>query len=515
MSLSRLLRTTSIVATALFAASCGGGGGGSGSGGGTAPPTNGAPVFSSPASVSVVENATVTIYTATATDPEGNALTYTVSGGLDRAAFQITSAGALSFVTSPDFEAPADSDKNNIYQVEISVSDGTNTTALALNVTVTNDPNDAFRTRRVATGLGGAVFIAPVPDNSGRVFVVQRSGFIRILTPSTGAVAGTPFLDVSSQISTSGERGLLGFATAPDFATSGTFYIYLTNPGGTIELRKYQTQSGNRDVGDINSGDVILSIPHPTFDNHNGGWIGFDANNLLYIGVGDGGGAGDAAGNAQNKNALLGKILRIDPRTDAFPADPNRDYAIPAGNPFAGGGGAGEVWALGLRNPYRNSFDPTTGNLYIGDVGQGAVEEVDLMRPTDGGANFGWNLREGTQPYNNGADSAAFTKPVTEYTHGTGDNQGASLIGGYVYRGPVTALRGLYFFADFVQPRVWTIPVAELVPGQTAPSTRFTLRALAPNAGTVDQITSFGLDQTGNIYILGLDGEIFVIEPAT
>ncbi|TZG28003.1 PQQ-dependent sugar dehydrogenase [Sphingomonas montanisoli] len=511
---SYLLRASSIMASAALLASCGGDGGSGSGGGGGSPPANTAPVFTSPATLSVVENASGTIYTATATDADSNPLSYAISGGLDRSAFQISAGGALSFAASPDFEAPADSDRNNVYQVELSVSDGTTSTTLALTVTVTNDPNDSFRTRRVATGLGGAVFLAPVPDNSGRVFVVQRTGFIRILTPSTGAVAGAPFLDVSSQISTQGERGLLGFATAPDFATSGTFYIYLTNPGGTIELRRYQTQTGNRDVGDVNSGDVILSIPHPTFDNHNGGWIGFDANNLLYVAVGDGGGGGDPAGNAQNRNALLGKILRIDPRSDAFPADPNRNYTIPTGNPFAGGGGAGEVWALGLRNPFRNSFDPTTGNLYIADVGQDVIEEVNLMRPTDGGANFGWNRREGTQPYNGGTNDPIFTPPVTEYAHGTGEMQGDSITGGYVYRGPITSLRGLYFFADFVRSRIWSIPVAELVPGQTAPSSRFTLRNLAPNAGTIDNVTSFGLDQTGNLYIVGIDGEIFVIEPA-
>ena len=186
MSLSTLFLTTSIAALCLLA-SCGGGGssGSGGGGGGGSTPTNSAPVFSSAASLSVVENATGTIYTATATDAENNALTFSITGGADRAAFQITSGGALSFVTSPDFEAPADADRNNVYQVEISVSDGTNTTALTLNVTVTNDPNDAFRTRRVATGLSGAVFLATVPDNSGRVFVVQRGGQIRILTPST------------------------------------------------------------------------------------------------------------------------------------------------------------------------------------------------------------------------------------------------------------------------------------------------------------------------------------------
>ena len=206
-----------------------------------------------------------------------------------------------------------------------------------------------------------------MPDGSGRVFVVQQAGLIRILNPATGAIAGTPFLNVTTQTTTDGERGLLGFATAPDFPTSGTFYVFLTNLAGSLEIRRYRTLPGNRDQADPASADLLSSIPHPGFSNHNGGWIGFGPDGFLTIATGDGGGSGDPFNNSQNRNSLLGKLLRIDVAGDAFPADPDRDYIIPAGNPFAAGGGAAEVWAFGLRNPFRNSFVPPPSAL-IGDV---------------------------------------------------------------------------------------------------------------------------------------------------
>lgn len=496
---------TSIVATLLLA--CGGGGGG---GAGVTP--NRAPAFTSAATVSVPEDSSGTVYTATASDPDGNPLAFALAGGVDQAAFRLTSAGALSFATPPDFEAPVDSNRDNAYLVQIAVSDGLLTSTLALTVTVTDVASVAFRVRRVATGYQQPVFLAPVPDGSGRVFVVELPGRVRLLTPATGTTMPDAFLDLSGQLSLDGERGLLGFATAPDFASSGTFYVYLTNPQGTIELRRYRTLAGNRDRADPASGDVILSVPHP-LSNHNGGWIGFGPDGMLYLALGDGGGANDPDNNGQNANVLLGKLLRIDPASDAFPADPARDYAIPPGNPFAAGGGAAEIWALGLRNPYRNSFDPATGNLLIGDVGQAAIEEVDLMRPGDGGANFGWSLLEGTQPFK-GQPGPGLVPPVTEYSHGTGLRQGNTVIGGYVYRGPVESLRGLYIFADFIRPNVWSVPVSRLVPGVTLPSSEFTVRNtdFAPDAGAFTNIASFGVDERGSLYLLDLDGEIFAIE---
>ncbi|MES2288541.1 MAG: PQQ-dependent sugar dehydrogenase [Pseudomonadota bacterium] len=479
------------------------------------PPTNRAPVFTSAATASVPENTTGTVYTATATDADGNAVTFSISGGADAARFRIA-AGALAFVNPPDFENPDDADANNIYLVQLSASDGTATTTLNLAFTVTNQGSDLFHVRRVGTGFTQPVFVKGIPNGFGRVFVVEKGGRIKLMNTTSGGVLPTPFLDVSSQVSTSGERGLLGLAFDPNFTTTHIFYIYMINTTGNIEVRKYRTMLGNDDVADPTSSDVILTIPHPGADNHNGGWIDIGPDGNLYIGTGDGGGSGDPGNNAQNASSLLGKMLRIDPRSDAFPTDPLRDYAIPATNPYATSGGSPEIWLSGLRNPFRASFD-TTGNLYIGDVGQDAIEEIDLVPAGANGLNFGWRLREGSQPYNGGANSALFTPPVAEYSHGSGALQGNSITGGYVYRGPVEALRGQYFFADFVSGNIWSVPVSRLIQGQTLASSAFTPRraSFIPDAGTINNIASFGTDEGNALYIVDYDGDIFIVEPGT
>ena len=506
MNASVFVRPFSIIVSFLLA-SCGGG---------SAPTqqANRAPTFASSGTVSVAENSGGTIYSAQASDADNNPLTFSIAGGADAARFSMTAGGALSFVTPPDFEAPTDADGNNIYLVQLSVSDGQASATFALSVTVTDRTDGGFRVRRVATGFSSPLYLTAVPDNSGRVFVVQQGGQIRILNPATGTTGATPFLDIAGTISTGGERGLLGFVLAPDFATSGSFYVYVTNPAGNIELRRYQTMSGNRDIGDPASGNVILAKAQP-FANHNGGWIDFGADGFLYIASGDGGGGGDPQNNGQNTNVLLGKLLRIDVASDAFPNDPNRDYAIPPGNPFASSGGSPEIWAYGLRNPFRNSFDRVTGNLYLGDVGQNAIEEIDLIPSGQGGLNFGWSRLEGTQTFN-GTPPPNATPPVAEYSHGSGPAQGNSVTGGYVYRGPVESLQGQYFFGDFIAGALWSIPATSLIQGQTFASNRFTIRTteFAPTAGTITNIASFGVDQTNNLYIVDYDGEIFVIEPA-
>jgi len=505
-----------IILSALLAVSaCGGGGSGGGlggvPGGGGA---NGAPAFTSAAAANVPENSTGTVYTATATDPDGNPITFSLSGGADRAAFAITAAGALSFVQPPDFEAPTDADQNNVYLVQIAAGDGTTSTILDLAVTVTNAGADAFHVTRVSTGLAEPVYLTGVPDGSGRVFVVERGGRIRILTPLTGAIAATPFLDVTAQTTTDSERGLLGFAPAPNFSTTGTFYIYMTNLAGQIEIRRYNTLAGNRDQADPATADSILTIDHPVNANHYGGWLAFGPDGLLYMATGDGGSGGDPPNNAQNLNLLLGKILRIDPSSDAFPADPARDYAIPAGNPFAAAGGRPEIWAYGLRNPFRNNFDALTGNLWIGDVGEGAREEVDLLRPTDGGANLGWHIMEGTAVFA-GPTIPGLTPPVAEYLHGNGARQGNSITGGVVYRGPIESLNGSYIFGDVVSGNIWSIPVAQVVPGTTLGSDRFVLRRaqFAANAGAITSPVCFCLDQAGNVYVVDFfGGAVFRID---
>lgn len=499
------------LALALALAACGGGGGTGGGGGGT---PNSAPVFTSVATASVAENSTGTVYTATASDPDGNAVTFSIAGGADAALFQLAGGGELSFRAPPDFEAPADANGDNVYEVTLAASDGRANTTLSLRIAVTNATSGSFMVRRVGTGFAAPVFVTALPDNSGRMIVVERAGRILILNPTTGAVSTTPMLDIRGQVSTDGERGLLAVALAPDYPTSGLAYAYLTALDGSIQVRRYTSPAGNRDVLDAGSGDVLLSIPHPR-NNHNGGWLGFGPDGLLYVATGDGGGGNDPDGNGQNRSTLLGKMLRIDVSRDDFPNDPARDYGIPAANPFVSGGGAGEVWLYGLRNPFRNSFDRATGDLWIADVGQGAVEEIDRVRISQAGLNMGWPLFEGSQPLL-GSNPAGLTMPVTEYSHGSGALQGNSITGGFVYRGPVEPLQGLYVFADFVSDNIWTVPIAGLTPGTTTPSSAFTNRntTFVPDAGSLTGIVGFGEDQAGNLYIVSINGSVFAILPS-
>lgn len=479
------------------------------------------PVFTSPSSVSVPEDTAGAFYTATATDAEGATITYSISGGDDQEFFNISPAGALAFVAPPDFEAPADTGGDNTYRVTLRADDGTASVQLALVVTVTDRDSLAFRVRRVIQGLASPSFIAPVPDGSGRMYVGELAGRIRILSPGDGTIAPTDFLDLRGTLSTSGERGLLGFATAPDFPTSGQFFVFVTDLVGTIEVRRYSVSASNRDVADPSTMRLVLTQPHPRA-NHNGGWLGFDGSGFLHIGIGDGGGSGDPDNNAQNPNNWLGKILRIDITRDGFASDPTRNYAIPADNPFATVGGAPEVWAIGLRNPFRASFDfgpfgTGLGGLIIGDVGEDTVEEIDVMYgPEDNlGVNFGWSVREGSRTFK-GPDSSAFRPPAAEYFHGAGPREGATVIGGVVYRGPVERLRGEYLFGDFITGNLWSIPVDDLFAGPTVSSDRFTLRNadFAPDVGAINNLVSFGTDQAGNVYFVDLDGEVFVLEGA-
>lgn len=494
-----------LMCAAFVLAACGGGGGGGGGGSPPPPPPgNQAPVWTSAGAATVAENTAGSFYTATASDPNGNALTFSVAAGADAARFAINaSTGALSFAAPPDFEAPTDANGDNIYQVTLSASDGALSATLALTVTVTNAPG-AIAVRRVGTGFASPLFAAGRGDGSGRIFVIEKGGLIRILNPATGAIAATPFLNVSTQVSTANERGLLGMALAPDFSTTGAFYVYLTNASGAVEVRRYRTLAGNPDQADASSADVILTFPHSA-GNHNGGWIGFGSDDLLYIASGD-----NANGaNAQVLTNFYGKILRIDPSSDGFPGDSNRDYAIPAGNPFSAPS-APEVLHYGLRNPFRASFDRANGALFIGDVGENSLEEINIATAGASGLNYGWPNFEGTT---GGGSSAGVTMPIAQYGHGTGALQGNSVTGGYVYRGPIASLRGIYFFGDFVNRRIWSItaPTGQVV---TIPSSQFVDRtaSFTPNVGAIGNISSFGEDDSGNLLIVDFsDGEVFMV----
>ena len=330
-----------------------------------------------------------------------------------------------------------------------------------------------------ASGLAAPVAIANAGDGSNRLFVVEQAGRVRLI--KGGVLQVTPFLDISTKVSPGGERGLLGLAFPPGYATKGHFYVYYTDPAGAITVARYQV-GANPDVADPNSEQVILSVAHPR-TNHNGGQLAFGpGDGYLYAALGDGGGGGDPDGNGQNTGTLLGKILRLDVESGATP------YAIPTGNPFASGGGRPEIWAYGLRNPWRFSFDRQTHDLYIADVGQGLWEEVDYQPAgAAGGANYGWNIMEGMHCYNaTSCDQTGLTPPVTEYDH----SLGCAIVGGFVYRGSAQpALAGLYFYADECQGRVWGLQQS----GSAWESRQLVQAAINPS--------TFGEDEAGEIYL--------------
>jgi glucose/arabinose dehydrogenase len=324
-------------------------------------------------------------------------------------------------------------------------------------------------------------------DGSERLFVVERGGRIWIVNRD-GIVAPTPFLDIASRIVSSNEQGLLGLAFHPRYAETGRFFVaYTRQADGADVVAEYRVSSA-ADTADPGSERILLAIPDPAA-NHNGGALVFGPDRLLYIALGDGGGQNDQFGNAQNLNSLLGKILRID--VDGTAAA-GRGYAIPADNPFANGGGAPEIWAIGMRNPWRISFDRAWHDLYIGDVGGGSWEEIDRQPPdAAGGLNYGWPIMEGRHCLAGSCTMTGYVQPIAEYSH----DQGCSVIGGYVYRGAVQPeLQGVYVFGDWCSGRIFTLDVE----GETITPKTVLESGL--------QVSSFGEDEAGEIYLVDFAG---------
>ncbi len=353
----------------------------------------------------------------------------------------------------------------------------------------------------ITSGLSDPVFVTHAGDS--RLFIVERCGRIRLF--KNNALVTTPFLNLSSTGSnrvrcSGGEEGLLSVAFAPGYATNGRFYVYYVNTNGDLVIARYRV-SANPDVADVNSEQIVLTIPHPTNTNHNGGQLAFGPNDgLLYIGPGDGGSGGDPPNNAQNPAQLLGKLLRLN-----VEAGNPTTYTIPATNPFTQTSGyRGEIWALGLRNPWRFSFDRATGDLFIGDVGQGAWEEIDYQPANSaGGQNYGWRCFEGNADYNTTGcgPRSNYTFPVWTY----GRSQGCSVTGGYVYRGALYPnLTGRYLYSDYCSGRIWSL--------------RFTGAAWENvellNSGL--SISSFGEDVNGELYVaeLGTDSIRRIVDNA-
>ena len=290
---------------------------------------------------------------------------------------------------------------------------------------------------QAATGLGPAVFTAAAPGDAGRLFVLDRTGVIRAVHTANGQVDGAPFLDIRAEVSAAGEQGLLGLAFHADFRADGRLFVQMSNLSGDSEIREYRVDPADPGRVLAGSGRVLLTIPQPDGLTNKAGWLGFGPDGFLYIATGDGGGTGDPFDNAQDTASLLGKILRID--VDAPAAGGEQPYGIPSDNPFVGRPGADEVWAYGLRNPYRDAFDRATGELWIADVGQGRWEEVSRGAP---GANYGWRLYEGPVPYNPAdppAPTAGLAFPIFAYGRDAGDR---AITGGYVHCGAETGLQG-------------------------------------------------------------------------
>ena len=369
----------------------------------------------------------------------------------------------------------------------------------------TPPPPVPLHLERIDQGLSLSfpVFLTAPLGDASRLFVVEKGGKIKVVNKATGSLIGT-FLDISTLVSTGGEQGLLGLAFDPQYAINGRFYVSYTDKtgvGNSVIARYLVSPDPNVAVGgpaDL----VILTVTQP-FANHNGGMIAFGPDGMLYIGFGDGGSAGDPGNRAQNPNELLGKLLRIDvsQSTSTPPA-----YAIPQDNPFVGQSGVrGEIWSLGLRNPWRYSFDRQTADLYIADVGQGNWEEVDVATLAGGGGrgiNFGWNVMEGNHCFSpsTGCNMTGLTPPRLEYDHGSG---ACSIAGGYAYRGAaIPALQGTYFYGDFCAGFVRSF---RLVNGNATET--FDWIALRPGGN----ITSFGEDASGELYIMTSGGGLYRI----
>ena len=360
--------------------------------------------------------------------------------------------------------------------------------------------SESLRLQSITTSLSSPVFMTAPANDTTRLFIVEQGGLIRIFDLTTNLLLATPFLNISGIISFSGERGLLGMAFDSQYDTNRQFYVFYTNTSGDIVIARYLRNATNPNLADSAPATPLLTVAHPTFANHNGGMLAFGPDGCLYAGIGDGGSGGDPNNNGQNQFSLLGKLLRLNPSTGG----PCGNVIL---NPFLLGGGAQQVWSLGLRNPWRFSFDRQTGDLYIGDVGQGAREEIDVaVAPNAGrGLNYGWRLMEGFLCFNpsNNCNSGGLTLPVLDYPHFSG---ACSVTGGYVYRGFVSpALQGTYFYADYCAGFVRSFRYQN---GQ--PTEQMEWPLLSPPGNFV---TSFGEDAVGELYVMTQGGGLFKFIP--
>ena len=341
--------------------------------------------------------------------------------------------------------------------------------------------------REVASGLQKPTDIGSAGDGSGRVFVLEQVGRVRILQDNQ--LLPSPFLDISQLVgSDSSERGLLGIAFHPKYAQNGFFFINYTDKEGNTHIARFKVSTENPNQADPSSQMELLFVRQP-YGNHNGGSLAFGPDGYLYAGLGDGGSGGDPLGSGQSLNTLLGKILRLD-------VDGGEPYAVPVDNPFSEGGGEAEIWAYGLRNPWKISFDRVTGDLYIADVGQNQWEEINVTNSgAPGGINYGWNLMEANHDFSGAFyDAATLTLPQVEYSHA----EGCSVTGGHVYRGELLPeWQGVYLYGDYCSGNIWGLLQA---------------KANALLFKTNFSISAFGLDETGEVYLADYSGSIYRLE---
>jgi glucose/arabinose dehydrogenase len=475
-------------AAALGLSGCGGGGGSGG--GGTQPATNSPPSFTSAGSATVVENTAGVFYTATASDPDGDSLTFSVSGGADAARFSISGSGALQFSTPPNFDLPADADGDNVYQVTLSVSDGRLSASLPLSVTVSNS-REGIAVRRIVTGFADPVAIAPIAGT--RMFLVaERNGDIVQIDGATGGSTSLGNIFSGTLEDTTGFK-LMALAPEPNFTTSGSVLAMAQTPSGTVFIRNYVR---NVALWGSNFGS-IRGQGGATYSDENLGWIGYGPDGSAYAMVSDGGGGAGTGDAAQDPDSLLGKLIRIRRNPD----------------PYAG---ASPVFFLtsvlgsGLHQP--NGGFVLDGELLFADRGRTAFEEVNRFALSATAQNFGWPFREGTETVRAGGP-AGLVDPALQYPRGNAVRAGTGIVGGQAYAGPIPGLAGHYVFGDR-KGAIWSIPLAQLRSGSLQTVAQLEVRTLdfTPDAGAIDAPVAFVTDSTGVLYVLDSDGELFRVD---
>ena len=354
----------------------------------------------------------------------------------------------------------------------------------------------------ISSGLSSPVDVVNAGDGTNRLFIVQQGGTVRIL--SGGVLLPGSFLDIPDSISSGGERGLLSIAFHPNFINNRYFFVYYTNTAGDLRISRFQTQVSNPNVADKSTGVVLLTIPHPSFSNHNGGKLNFGPDGMLYFGTGDGGSGGDPNNNAQNGNSLLGKMIRLN--VNNFTTPPY--YTIPSDNPYVSDPTVrDEIFAIGLRNPWRWSFDRLNHDVWIADVGQGAWEEINSRSfASSGGINYGWRCYEGNNPYNTTGclPQSSYVAPIFNYSHNI-TTGGFSVTGGYVYRSTeFAAMYGYYICSDYVSGNVW------LINSNGAGGWN-----ISQQSGLPGSIAGFGEAENGDLYALSLSGTLYKVITST